>query len=139
MEPLTAEQKKRIRDFVPTYTAYRKSDQASKDLQAREKRLGLFTPLTSHRIVEMDEADILALITQLWATQFWKNQQYILDKIISTNGLGKLRKALADLLCGQSAVADRYDRFLEDIRASRTRFGHGDARVQGAGSVRHLE
>ena len=29
----------------------------------------------------MDEADILALITQLWATQFWRNQQYILDKM----------------------------------------------------------
>jgi hypothetical protein len=115
MESITAEQKKRIRDFVPTYTTYCKSDQAVKDMQARQERLALFAPLTKDRILQMDEADILALITQLWATQFWKNQQYILDKIISSNGLEKLRKALADLLCGESAVPDRYDRFLEEI------------------------
>ena len=101
MEPMTADQKKRIRDFIPVYTAYCKSDQAAKDIQARYDRLSLFTPLTMDRILQMDEADILALITQLWATQFWKNQQYILDRIISSNGLEKLRKALADLLCGK--------------------------------------
>jgi len=116
METMTAEQKKRIRDFIPTFKAYCKSDQAVKDTQARQERLVLFAPLTKDRILQMDEADILALITQLWATQFWKNQQYILDKIISSNGLEKLRKALAELLCGQSAVPDRYERFLENIK-----------------------
>jgi hypothetical protein len=127
MEQTSAEQKKRIREFVPAYTAYCKSDQAAKDMQARQGRLALFTPLTKDRILQMDETDILALIAQLWATQFWKNQQYILDKIISSNGLEKLRKELADLLCGQSAVPDRYNR------------GYGDACIQGTGSMRHLE
>ena len=61
-------------------------------MQARRDRLAVFAPLTSERILQMDEADILALITQLWATQFWKNQQYILDKIILSNGLENLRK-----------------------------------------------
>jgi hypothetical protein len=116
METLTADQKSRIRDFIPVYTAYGNSDEAAKDIQARRERTALFTALTSDRILHMDEADILALIAQLWATQFWKNQQYILDKIISSNGLEKLRKALADLLCGQGAVAERYDRFLERIK-----------------------
>jgi hypothetical protein len=116
METMTTEQKKRIREYVSVYTTYYKSDQAAKDMQARQERLALFTPLTRDRILQMDEADILALITQLWATQFWKNQQYILDKIISSNGLEKLRKALADLLCGQAPVPDRYDRFLENIK-----------------------
>jgi hypothetical protein len=116
MEMMTPEQKKRIRDFVPIYKAYCKSDQAAKDTQERQERLALFVPLTKDRILQMDEPDILALITQLWATQFWKNQQYILDKIISSNGLEKLRRALADLLCGQSAVPDRYNYFLENIK-----------------------
>jgi hypothetical protein len=116
MESITAEQKKRIREFVPPYTAYCNSEGATKDMQARQERLALFAPLTKDRILQMDEADILALITQLWATQFWKNQQYILDKIISSNGLDRLRKALADLLCGQSSIPDRYDRFLENIK-----------------------
>jgi len=116
MGTIIPEQKKRIREFVPAYSAYCKSDQAAKDMQARQERLTLFTPLTREGILHMDEADILALITQLWATQFWKNQQYILDKIISSNGLEKLRKALADLLCGEASVPDRYDRFLENIK-----------------------
>ena len=116
METISAEQKKRIREFVPPYVAYCKSDQAAKDMRERQERVALFSPLTKDRILQMDETDILALITQLWATQFWKNQQYILDKIISSNGLEKLRKALADLLCGQSTVPERYEHFLENIK-----------------------
>lgn len=116
MDTVSPEQKKKIRAFVPVYTAYCKSDQAVKDMQARQERLALFASLTRDSILQMDEADILAIITQLWATQFWKNQQYILDKIISSNGLEKLRIALADLLCGLSSVPDRYDRFLESIK-----------------------
>ncbi len=116
MEKITAEQQKRIREFIPTYKAYCDSDQAAKDIQARQERLELFARLTRDRVLQMDEADILALITQLWATQFWKNQQYILDKIISSNGLEKLRKALAELLCAQSSIPDRYEHFLESIK-----------------------
>jgi len=116
MEKITPEQKKRIRDFIPIYKTYCKSEQAVKDVQARQERLALFGPLTKDGILKMDEVDILGIITKLWATQFWKNQQYILDKIISTNSLEKLRKELAELLCGQSAIPDRYERFLENIK-----------------------
>ena len=116
MDKITTDQKKRIREYVQVYRAYCKSDQAVKDMQSRQERLALFTSLTRDRILQMDEADVLAVITQLWATQFWKNQQYILDKIISSNGLEKLRKALADLLRGQNPVPDRYERFLENIK-----------------------
>jgi hypothetical protein len=113
---MTDEQKKRIGSFVVAYKAYCKSDQSAKDMQERQERMALFAQLTKDRILQMDEADILALVTQLWATQFWKNQQYILDKIISSNGLENLRKALADLLCGQSDISARYDYFLASIK-----------------------
>ncbi len=116
MNAVTAEQKRRIRQFVPIYKKYCKSEQANKDMRARQERLAVFTPLTAKQILSMDEADILGLITQLWATHFWRNQQYLLDKIISANGLEKLRTALADLLCGQSPVADRYEQFLQGIK-----------------------
>jgi hypothetical protein len=59
METMTAEQKKRIREFVPAFAAYCKSEQATKDMQERQERLALFTPLTTDRILQMDEADIL--------------------------------------------------------------------------------
>jgi hypothetical protein len=113
---MTAEQKKRIRDYVGAYKAYCKSDQGVKDNQERKQRLFLFGSLTRKSILQMDEADILAIITQLWATQLWKNHQYILDKIISSNGLEKLRKELAELLCGTSAISARYDHFLEHVK-----------------------
>jgi hypothetical protein len=116
METLTDEQKKRIREFVPAFMAYCKSEQATKDMQERQERLAVFAPLTNDSILQMDESDILALITKLWATQFWRNQQYILDKIISSNSLEKLRKQLADLLCGKPSVPQRYDGFLNNIK-----------------------
>lgn len=113
---MTAEQKKTIRSFVHAYKAYCKSDQGAKDIQERKQRLALFGSLTKDGVLQMDEADILAIITQLWATQLWKNHQYILDKIISSNGLEKLRKELAELLCGTSAISVRYDHFLEHVK-----------------------
>jgi hypothetical protein len=85
-------------------------------MQERQERMALFAQMTKEKILQMDEADILALVTQLWATQFWRNQQYILDKIISSNGLENLRKALADLLCGESSISARYDHFLNSIK-----------------------
>ncbi len=113
---MNPEQSKRIRSFVDGYKAYCKSDQSAKDIKERQDRLSLFAKLTKDHILQMDESDVLAIITQLWATQLWKKHQYILDKIISSNGLEKLRTELADLLCGQSAVSLRYDRFLQNIK-----------------------
>ncbi len=116
MHQLNADQKHRIREYVPVFKNYCKSNQAAKDMESRRERLALFQALTRERILRMDEPDILGFITQLWATQFWKNQQYILDKLISSNGLEKLRKELAELLCGQAPVQDRYDRFLDSVK-----------------------
>ncbi len=116
MHELTPEQQRQIRQYVPVFEEHCQSTQAATDMEERRQRLALFQPLTRERVLQMDEADILGLITQLWATQFWKNQQYILDKIISSNGLERLRKELSELLCGQGAVSDRYDRFLDSIK-----------------------
>ncbi len=115
MAALSDEQRRRVREFVPPYRAYCESEASAEDQRVRRERLQFFGSLTDERISQLDEADILAIITSLWATQFWKNQQYILDKIISSNGLEKLRMALADLLCGGGAVSERYDRFLANI------------------------
>jgi len=116
MFTLNKAQQSLVREYIPVYQDYAKSDSAVRDRRERQGRIDLFATLTRDRVLQMDEADILAVITQLWATQFWKNQKYILDRIISANGLEKLREGLADLLCGEASVADRYDRFLDSIK-----------------------
>jgi len=52
----------------------------------------------------------------LWATQFWKNQQYVLEKIITNNGLENLRMDLSELLWDDCSIRERYSRFLKKIK-----------------------
>ena len=113
---LTTVQRDAIRRYVPSFQKYVQSPQAAKDLEARRARLTLYQSLTREQILKLDEAGILGLITKLWATQFWKNQQYILDKITTENGLDQLRTELAELLRGKSPIAERYARFVKMIK-----------------------
>ena len=113
---LTTDQKEKIRQYVPLFHEYQASPQSKADLNERKERLALYQPLTKEQILQLDEADILGLITKLWATQFWKNQQYILEKLISDNGFEKLKKELAELLCGDGEVTKRYEIFMKLIK-----------------------
>jgi hypothetical protein len=128
---VTAEQRARIKKYLPIFKKYLESPQAKADQKMREEKTHFFQALNKAELLSMDEAKVKTLIANLWATQFWKNQQYILEKIIANNGLDKLRTDLSELLWDNCSIGERYSRFLKKIK------GLGPASVTEMLSMAH--
>jgi hypothetical protein len=63
----------------------------------------------------MTDLDLLEYLSKLWAMLVWGNKKYVVDKMISANGLEKTRDTLADLVWGSSAIEERWDRSQERL------------------------
>lgn len=113
---LTDNQKELMIKYIPTFKEYLESPQADADKKDRREKTTFYHALTKEELLSMDEAKAQTLIANLWATQFWKNQQYILEKIIADNSLDKLRTEFAELLCGSASIGERYARFLSNVK-----------------------
>lgn len=87
-----------------------------KNQDERDERLKYYQGFFPERIAGMNEDDLYEYIGKLWSMVIWGNKKYVVDKIISRNGLENLTNHLSDLLYGKSAVEERWDRFLKDIK-----------------------
>jgi len=68
-----------------------------------------------HRFPELSESDLNEIVSRLWATQIWSNKQHLVHKIVSVNGLDKLKREMNRLWDASLPVADRYEHFLENV------------------------
>ncbi|MDT8067942.1 MAG: hypothetical protein ROO76_07205 [Terriglobia bacterium] len=85
--------------------------------EGRKERLAWYREhLTQPRIEKLTEAEFATLIKSLWAVNIWHNKDYKVEKLISDNGLDKIRVALKDLLFGASPIQDRWDAFRGKIK-----------------------
>jgi len=56
------------------------------------------------------------VIKTLWASEIWGNKEYLVNKLLSDNGLPKLRSELDELLYGSDPLDKRYDRFKRNVK-----------------------
>lgn len=109
MNKLKDEQERLIVDF---YRAHIKPDDFQKELESREEHRKLpLKILEKSRLKNMSEIDFGELISNLWATAMWGNKDYLVQKIIDDNGMGKIRTQFADLLYGTDPFPKRFDSF----------------------------
>lgn len=113
---LTLEQKKLIKNYLQPFANYVTSEQFHEDQAEREARVTYFQKELPKKIGEFSEAEIGELVVKLWASQMWGNKQYLVQKIISDNGIEKLRHELKLLLDTSSSVTTRYERFLKEVK-----------------------
>ena len=113
---LTPEQKRAIKTHLQAFRRYAASEQFQKDQEERLSRVSYFQRELPGRVAELSEADMDELITMLWASRMFGNKQYLVQKVISDNGIEKLRRELKLLLDTSSPVAARYERFLKEIK-----------------------
>ena len=109
---LTPEQKRAIRRHLQAFD----SEQLQEEKKYRLSRVSYFQERLPERVAELSEADVSELVAMLWASQMWGNKQYLAQKIITDNGIEKLRRELKALLDTSSPVETRYERFLSQIR-----------------------
>jgi len=116
MVSLTSEQKETIRTYLQAFRKYAAGEQFRKDQEERLNRVAYFQRELPKKVTELSEADVDKLIAMLWASQMWGNKQYLVQKIISDNGIEKLRRELKLLLDTSLPVETRYERFLKEIK-----------------------
>ena len=114
---LTPHQQERVAHFIPAFHQYLESGGRDADLADRQARSQLYGQLLSpDGLEQMTELEFGKVISSLWASQLWTNKGYLVDKLVSDNGLPALVSALRQLLWGQEPIGDRYDGFRDSIK-----------------------
>ncbi|AFL95277.1 hypothetical protein CL1_1074 [Thermococcus cleftensis] len=106
-----------IREYSRVFGRYVGSEEYERDLEERKRREALFSEvLAEERIKRLSEFELGEIISGLWATRVWTNKDYLLQRIISDNGMEKIRKELFNLLYGGAPFEERFDRFMGSIK-----------------------
>jgi len=114
---LKVHHKKTIQKYVRVFLEYISSEEYNRDIEERKQREEFFSKiLTKKRIQKLSEFELGEIISGLWATRIWTNKEYLLQKIISDNGMEKIRKELFNLLYGEEQFEKRFDRFMKNIK-----------------------
>ncbi len=107
-----------LRDHIEKYKSNLKSDpeKYAKELSERVERTIYYQSWTADRLSKMTEEDLYEYLTKLWAMLIWGNKKYVVEKIITDNGLDALKKNLINLVWGSKPVAERWDAFRKQTK-----------------------
>lgn len=112
---LSEEQKAAIEQHIELFREYMNSEQFREDQAKRRERVNFFQKKLPERLDDFSEADLDAIVSQLWASRIWGNKDYLAQKIITDNGIDKIRDHLRQLI--ESDDPPRaYARFLDAIK-----------------------
>ncbi len=93
------------------------SEQTQRDKKDRQERMEFYQGWSADRMKTMTPEDVGQYLSRLWAMLIWGNKQYVVNKVIDTNGLEKFRVELAMLVWGGESLSKRWDRFRENIKS----------------------
>ena len=86
------------------------------DSVMRQERRAYYQAWTKDRILRMSEDDFHEYLGKLWAMLIWGNKKYVSSKLIEDHGFNVLRKELAELVWGDTPLAQRWDAFRSHIK-----------------------
>jgi len=106
----------KLKKFINLFKGYSKTKEFEEDMVDRKEREIFFSKLKWQEAQELDEFLFGEIISKLWASGIWTNKDYLVKKIISQNGIEKLRFELWNLLFASTDIAQRYDNFMKEIK-----------------------
>ncbi len=114
---LTADQKKALEPHIWKFIEYTKTADYDRDQSERIAHTKFFREELPTRLAGLSEADITELNNQLWAWRSWTNTQWLAKETIAkTNGgIEKVKEELRFLLDSSRPIAERYDRFSNNV------------------------
>lgn len=113
--PLTDAHREQIARFVPAFR--RLLDTYAESLLERQGRQALYAQILSPEGLRgLTELELGQLLASLWASRQWGNKGYLVEKLITTNGLPAIASHLRALLWGREDIARRYDAFRRAIK-----------------------
>ena len=114
---LSNEEKTILKEYGTQFQKWKETDIGKKELQQHRDHENYFKlKLSSENLSKITKAEIIDIYKHLWASQFWKNKDWNINKIIEENGLDSLKKELHLLLYGNEIFEKRYDSFRKRIK-----------------------
>lgn len=110
--------KTKLQTAIQSFIKKKKTNPAyySDNWAERKERREFYQSYTKERILNMTEDDLYEYISKLWSMLIWGNKKYVVDKLISDNGLNHIKKQLAELLFGAMPIENRWDNFLKGVK-----------------------
>ena len=110
--------KDKLKFAIEAYISKRSSngDYYNEDWSDRIARKEYYSSFTKDKLLKMTTDDMLEYIGKLWSMLIWGNKKYVVDKLISDNGLENLKAKLAELLYGSEPIEERWDDFLKNVK-----------------------
>lgn len=107
-----------LKEQISEYVSHRRTqpEKYAEMSATRDEHAAAIRLWTKEKLLQLDEEGLYRLISPLWAMLIWGNKQYVVDKLVSENGLDKLRIELAELVWSEQTVAERWDRFRSLIK-----------------------
>jgi hypothetical protein len=112
---LSDAQLKALEPHLKQFKIYAQSAQYQDDARFRKEKVDFFQREFPAKIPQLSEADLTSLVEHLWAARIWGNQQYLVQQILSANGLDVLKQQLDQLWDTSKSVHRRYDEFLRNV------------------------
>ena len=103
----------KLKKALETFRKYSQEDRFQEDIQEREERKRFFQKVTREKF---NEFNFSGIIKKLWAAQIWRNQDYLVNKIIKDNGIDNLATEFSLLVSAKGTLGERYERFLQNIK-----------------------
>lgn len=110
--------KELLHKHIADYLAKRKANPATStaDLQERKQRSAYYQSWTAAKLPQMTAEEFAEYLSTLWAMRIWGNKQYVVDQLISNNGLPNLLKHLSDLVWSEKPLNERWDTFRKTVK-----------------------
>lgn len=117
MVQLSNEQKVRIKEYTLGFKQFLKSKTGMDWGKEREERGSLFKKILGlENIDNLSEDQFRLVMKSLWATGFWTNKDYPINKILEDNGISKIRQELKKLLYDSDSIGKRFDVFRSNVK-----------------------
>ena len=110
--------KELLRKHITDYLAKKNANPATStaDLNERAERAAYYQSWTAEKLPHMNADEFAEYLSKLWAMRIWGNKQYVVDKLISDNGLPNLLQHLSDLIWAGHPLDQRWDTFREKVK-----------------------
>ncbi len=108
----------KLNSAITEFTKKRKTNSAyyEENWAERKERKEYYQSFSKDKLIAMTEEEFLEYISKLWSMLIWGNKKYVVDKLIADNGFENLKKQLAELLYGASAIEKRWNNFLKSVK-----------------------
>ncbi|HEX7048526.1 MAG TPA: hypothetical protein VF275_13245 [Gammaproteobacteria bacterium] len=107
-----------LRNHLQHYQSWfqAETEEYSEHFVERDERKTYYQSWTKERLRKLTPEDLYEFMAKLWAMLIWGNKKYVVDKLITDNGLEGVREGLLDLMWGSESVGKRWDRFRKKIK-----------------------